>query len=393
MHFSLPLLAAGIPFASAGNSLAETLQRVLASSSSSLPDNVYKLSGSSGRILTTPTVPSEFDVRSDGHPAAAPRAETPGFFGTACKRTIAKGDPGNRMGKEAIEVDGKWGQKWKRTAGENGYIYLVEDCVMNEEICEDMDYDACDTLYNGEGKQLMVLAGWNGKTTLQSVWEQIEDRDEVSEAEVTENEAGDTILEGYNLNNYRIGDVCPVSAGMCDDTVTVTFAVETDENPEDISEQLRRGACMALESGFWVNSPAPNLVTTLTKWASPDMLNCKYINAGERERRLQAGERRQEGTVDASITGSLQSMNLLLDSLDDDESPASELNEAGVSPILNPNATRTTDKEKNDGGMDIMTLLIGIIAIIFSCCCCCCFCCCRYVCKCCCAPKKSKDIV
>jgi len=285
------------------------------------------------------------------------------------------GEPGNEKAKEG-EVDkcvpGVWGLEW------NDKLELVSKCVSNDEICEDLSHEMCTTFYK-KAKTLMTLLGWDGKTTLQSVYDQVKDQAGVKdEIDVTDHADGSVSIEGYNLGVYRIGDVCPVSAGMCDDKVTATFAFESSDSASALQAELIRQACIGAGRGFWKEG-------STAAHTQPNLAKCKYsAPASAAGRRLASNE--------VSVQGSITGMNQLLSAMVDEGSAVSKL---AAEPTLGqtmvtPTATVTTDKETNEGGaLDLITLaalaLLVLVLIIVCCCCCCC-----KICNCCCFKKAAK---
>jgi hypothetical protein len=286
-------------------------------------------------------------------------------LGAVCQTTADDDD------EEA--VSGIYGLKWMDD------LSLSSDCVPDEETCKDLSPEGCDFFYK-EAKTLKTLMGWDGETTLNFIYNEVKDWIPEDKKPDIETVGDDTIIEGYNLNHYRLGDVCPKTAKMCDEEITATFTVDDSLGTADaLKDALRRQACISANFGYW------KVGNQGSDYTIPDLDACKFKTPEEET----GGDRRLAAT-DVSVRGSLISMNELLSSITDSNSNTkklTDLTDSGFN-ILTPSAVYSTDKKTNEGsGMNVMTLAIIILLILLLICCCCCFCCCRYVCKCCCTPK------
>jgi hypothetical protein len=290
------------------------------------------------------------------------------------------------------ENDGVWGLKWMTTEDTDGNLekYLEYYCTPTEP-CYDIDTEGCATFFT-DAKQLMDLLGWDGYTSIAAVYDQVEDR--IPEEEKTavnedtgkpmiEEINGETYVAGYRLKDYRIGDLCPVSANMCEDTVKVSLPIPDGADAASFQEKMLYQACV-VSSNLWeaVDQTSAALGAEI---ARPDLAGCRFASPAASSRRRLAGS-------EMSVEGDLADINLLLFEMATSggivEALAADPN-AGFD-IINPDAKITTDKKTNEGGLTLEELImyaaVAVLGFLCLCCCCCCWCC-----KCCCF-KKAKVV-
>jgi hypothetical protein len=256
---------------------------------------------------------------------------------------------------------------------------LATICVPNVEVCVDLSEEGCEII-EGELATFVTLLGWDGYTTLQSVWDQVKDDFDL-DIEVDENADGSTSVEGYNLALYRLGDVCPVTYDMCKETIKATFPIAEGADVAAATASLQMQACI-LAGKHWTQVTDGGVMRV-----DVDLVNCPFTASNDEE----VATRRRLAGAGVSIEGSLTSMNAMLGEMVSEGSAATQLaaDPAAGFDILTPTAEYGTDKKTNEGsGLDIITLIIigALIVVCLMCCCCCC--CYHFCCK-----KKSKTSV
>lgn len=280
--------------------------------------------------------------------------------------------------------------------------YIV--CEAESE-CKNLSDTACEMFYKKLPPMTLQLLGWDGYTTLHTLVKQVNKSKPgtIKDDKLEKNKNGDTIAFGWNLDQTRIGDICPVQNKFCDKQIvaTIPFPQMLVDEADWLEKKQRFYNSLCTIAGRAYDYYEFDFKEDY--YAIPNMEKCAFQDPDKGKtfedvygksfedvfgkRRLAAG-----GAGGISFTGEFQDMNAVLNEMADESSAFSQgaSNDSTMS-VYDMEAVGTNKKTNEGGGLGIMGFIIAAAALLLCIICCCITCCCRYVCKCCCRCGLNKD--